>query len=310
MKKILNSQLLRGGLAVGLTAILWSLDGVFFRPKFYQYPASTVVFLEHLFGFVLLFYFLYKNFNSVKSMNIQDWIALFWVCLFGGLLGTLFITKAFFAAFAGSVTFATVVILQKLQPIFALFMARIILKEKLKPIFYLWAGIALLSAYLIAFGKTGLNISSVQIWNSAAGFAVFAAFAFGSSTVFGKKIVTDIDFSTAAALRFGITTILAFIYILFSKEISAISTFGSVHWLLLVAISFSSGAVALFIYYFGLKRIPASYATLFELFWPLSAIILDYIINKNSLNFIQIFASLLLLFSLYKVLGVKTRSVR
>jgi drug/metabolite transporter (DMT)-like permease len=46
---------------------------------------------------------------------------------------------------------ATIIILQKLQPIFALLLAAIILKEKQSKRFYFWAIISLLSAYFIAF---------------------------------------------------------------------------------------------------------------------------------------------------------------
>jgi hypothetical protein len=66
-------------------------------------------------------------------------------------------------------------------------------------------------------------------------------------------------------------------------------------------IVFTSGAAAMFIYYFGLKRVTASVATICELFWPLSAVILDYFINKNVLNYVQVIASIVLLFSFYKV---------
>ena len=305
MKQIFNKTILLGSLAVGLAAILWSLDGVFIRPRFYQFPAALIVFLEHLFGFLLLSIFLFKDWASVKAMKRTNWIALFWISLFGGLLGTLFITKAFFAAFDGNITFATVIILQKLQSVFALLLARLLLGEKLRPNFYLWASFAIVSAYFIAFGKHGFNPVDLNFANSAAFFALFAAFAFGSSTVFGKKIVTNIPFSTAASLRFGLTTILALFYIFLTGDITKLGSLEGVHWLLLVAVVFSSGAIALFIYYFGLKRIPASFATLFELFWPVSAITLDYFINKNSLTLTQIVAVVVLLFSLFQILEIK-----
>ncbi len=303
-----KSRLVIGSLSVAIAATLWSLDGVFIRPKFYQFPAALIVFWEHFLGFLVLSPFLIKGRKALTSMLLQDWISILWVCLFGGLIGTLFITKAFFAAFAGSVSFSTVIILQKLQPVFALFIARLILKEKLTKRFYLWAVLAIISAYLIGFGKNGINITKLNFLHSAAFFALIAAFAFGSSTVFGKKIVTDIDFKTATALRFGLTSILALVFIVVSKDIYATSTLSSIHWGFLIVIVFTSGAVALFIYYYGLKRIPASFATLFELFWPITAIVMDYFINKNSLSLVQISATMILLFSLYKILGLKGRS--
>ncbi len=70
------------------------------------------------------------------------------------------ITEAYFAAFAGETTFATVIILQKLQPFFALVLAALVLKEYLSKWFYIWATIAIFSAYMIAFGALGKNIFS------------------------------------------------------------------------------------------------------------------------------------------------------
>ena len=303
MIKLLKSgrNLYIGAGAIMLAALLWSLDGVFIRPKFYILPAGLVVFLEHLLGFIVLAPFIILNWQKIRLLRKKDWGAIFWVCFFGGLLGTLMITKAFFAAVHGEITFATVVILQKLQPFFALVMAKLILGEKLGKKFYLWAFIAMIAAYFLAFGKTGLNFSEINLFHSAALFAGLAAFAFGSSTVFGKRIVNHLDFKSAAAIRFGITSILAFILISFSGDLFKISEISSLQWKFLLLIVFTSGAVAMFIYYFGLKRITASAATICELFWPFSAVVLDYFINKNVLDSIQIVASIILLIAFYKV---------
>lgn len=123
------------------------------------------------------------------------------------------ITKAFFAAFAGEASFATVVILQKLQPIFALLMARLILKEKLSKSFYLWAAVAVFASYVLAFAQEGFSLADFNWQENAALFAFLAAFAFGSSTVFGKRLANHLDYKAVAALRFGLTSILAFILI-------------------------------------------------------------------------------------------------
>ena len=129
IKKI-DKRIFIGAGAIMLAALFWSLDGTFIRPKFYVLPAGLVVFLEHLLGFIVLSPFIFFNWHKIKSLTKKSWGAIIWVCVFGGVIGTLMITKAFFAAVHGETTFSTVIILQKLQPIFALLMARIILKEK------------------------------------------------------------------------------------------------------------------------------------------------------------------------------------
>ncbi len=300
IKKIQRSAYI-GALAIMLAAFLWSLDGTFIRPNLYALPAALVVFLEHALGFIILSPFIFLGWRRIKNLTRKDWMAVLWVSLFGGLIGTLMITKAFFAAFGGETTFATVIILQKLQPIFALLLAGVLLKEKLSIKFYFFAALAIVSAYILAFGSHGVSFDII-LNNKAALFSVIAAFAFGSSTVFGKRLVNHIDFKSASALRFGVTSILALALILTTGELWQINIISAFQWKLLALIVFSSGAVALFIYYFGLKKVSASTATIAELFWPFSAVILDYLINKNVLSTTQIVASIILVIAIYFVI--------
>ncbi|MCK4529586.1 MAG: EamA family transporter [Candidatus Marinimicrobia bacterium] len=303
-------SLVIGAVAVGVAALLWSLDGVFIRPQFYHLPAGLVVFFEHALGFLVLIPFMVRGRKEIQQLSPGGWGSLIWVSLWGGLLGTLFITKAFFAAFDPEVgtTLATVVILQKLQPVFALFLARLILKEKLNKDFYVWALVAIIAAYFLAFSHHGIHLKDIRLVDSASIYALMAAFAFGSSTVFGKRFTNELKFETATALRFGTTTVMALIFILVAKQLTGISEMQPLHWKLLVLIVFSSGALSMFIYYFGLKRIPASVATIFELVWPLSAVALDFIINKNTLTGIQYIASAVLLLAFFMI--VRRKSVK
>jgi len=298
-----------GAGAIMLAALLWSLDGVFIRPKFYSLPPALVVFLEHFLGFIVLAPFLVLGWPKIKLLKKRDWGAIFWVSIFGGLLGTLMITKAFFAAVGGEITFATVVILQKLQPVFALVMARLILGERLSRRFYFWATVAIAAAYFLAFGKTGLSLGEINFFHQAAWLAIIAAFAFGSATVFGKRIVNHLDFKSTTALRFGLTSLLAFLLIFSNGDLFKINEIGVLYWELLAIIVFTSGAGAMFIYYFGLKRITASTATICELAWPLSAVVLDYFLNKNILTSGQIIASVVLLLSFFMVVKEGGRKI-
>lgn len=304
-----NLSLIVGAIAVGIAALLWSIDGVFIRPQFYHLPAALVVFFEHALGFLVLIPFLVYGRKEVQKLSLSGWGSLLWISVWGGLLGTLFITKAFFAAYDPNVqtTLATVVILQKLQPVFALFLARILLKEKLSKDFYIWALLAIIAAYFLAFAQPGVGLKDIRLIDPAAVYALLAAFAFGSSTVFGKRFTNELSFGTATSLRFMGTMLLALIFILVGGQFKSIPDMQMIHWKLLILIVFSSGALSMFIYYFGLKRIPASVATIFELVWPLSAILLDFIINKNALNATQYIAAAFLLLSFFMIIKRKNR---
>jgi len=58
-----------------------------------------------------------------------------------------------------------------------------------------------------------------------------------------------------------------------------------------------------------LKKVKAIIATICELFFPLSAIIFDYLINKTFLTPIQWIGALVLIFSILKLNISKPRSV-
>jgi len=292
---------LAGALAIMLAALLWSIDGLFIRPQFYALPAELVVFLEHFLGFIVLSPFIFLAWPKIKSLSRKSWLALGWVSLFGGMIGTIFITKAFFAAMDGEISFATVVILQKLQPVFALLLARILLKERLNKKFYIWAAVAIIASYFIAFAKTGLDMSNIDWRHSGAAFAVIAAFAFGSSTVFGKRVANHLDYRAVAALRFGLTSLLVFILVAFNGSLISLNAVSVKQRELLALIVLTSGAGAMFIYYFGLRRVPASAATILEIFWPFSALVLDYVFNHNYLNLPQSIALIVLLIAFFKI---------
>ena len=66
-------------------------------------------------------------------------------------------------------------------------------------------------------------------------------------------------------------------------------------------IAFTTGGAAIFLYYYGLKNISASVATICELAFPLTAVILDYLIHENILSMIQWVGVAILVFSIVKV---------
>lgn len=291
-----------GACAIMIAAILWSLDGTLIRPNFYSFPALNIVFIEHLLWAILLSPFLFWWWNRIKLMQKKDIFSAVWVSLFWWLIGTYFITEAYFAAFRGETSFATVIILQKLQPFFALALASFVLKEKLSRWFYIWAAVAIFSAYMIAFWGLWEGIFSLNIFSSAAFYAFLAAFAFWSSTVFGKRLVSDLGFRFASALRFIITSLLALIAIILVGSFEPFFTFEALHYKLFWIIVFTSGAGALFLYYYGLKKVSASSATIFELAWPLSWIFFDWYFNGNVLSPLQIVFSLILLLSFFMII--------
>ncbi|MFZ1290632.1 MAG: EamA family transporter, partial [Melioribacteraceae bacterium] len=59
---------------------------------------------------------------------------------------------------------------------------------------------------------------------------------------------------------------------------------------------------AIFLYYYGLKNITASSSTILELAFPLTAIILEYILHGNLLSFVQWIGVAILIYSITNVI--------
>ena len=180
-------------------------------------------------------------------------------------------------------------------------MARLILKERLYGRFYLWALLALFGSYFVAFPDITPALVDGGKNVLASLLAIGAAFAWGSSTVMGKYSLKELDTRIITPLRLGLTAGLSGIYLLLFGGYVAFPTISGDQLLFLIAIVFSSGTVALSIYYFGLKKVPASKATIFEMFWPISAVIIDWVFFDHALTWSQLMGAALMLTAIYQV---------
>jgi drug/metabolite transporter (DMT)-like permease len=128
-----------------------------------------------------------------------------------------------------------------------------------------------------------------------------AAAAFGSATVFGKKLLQSLDFRLATFARFGVTTMLALVYLWVSGEGLPFEQVTPTNWLLIIFIGLTTGSGAIFPYYYGLSRVRAMVSAICELCLPLSAIVFDYLINGSVLGPWQWLGAALLVMAIFKV---------
>lgn len=286
-----------------IAAFLWALDGIVLRPSLYSLPVPLVVFVEHALAFLIMLPFLIMEFKEVKKLKKGDWGAFLWIAIFGGAIGTMAITKALF--YVDFVNLSIVILLQKLQPVFALVLAWLVLKERLPKKFFTWAVLAIIAAYFVTFGASLPNLSTGDKVLGAALFSLLAAFAFGSSTVFSKRAIKNVNFRVGTYLRFGMTTLIMFLIIAATGNLTNFNQITLHQFLIFLIIVFSSGGAAIFLYYYGLKRVKASASTICELAFPLSAILLEYFIRGNMLSWVQWVGAVLLGYSIYKVARLK-----
>lgn len=288
-----------GPIFIIIAALLWALDGLI-RQHLYTLPPITIIFFEHLIGFLLLYPFVYKLVFKTKLSNREWWLVTL-VAVLSGLLGTLWFTTAL-----GKVHFisiSVVFLLQKLQPIFAISTASIFLKEKLDKRYIKWAILALVSAYFVTFKNGQVNLETGEGTAIAAMYALLAAFAWGSSTTFSKMLLGRVDSKVSTFYRFLVTTIVALplMLILGKTGEGAVAVPTSSQFGLLGLIAVSTGMVALLIYYRGLAKTSVHVSTILELTFPFVAILLDMFVNNTILSASQWIASFVLVFSIYKI---------
>lgn len=287
-----------GPIFVSLAALLWSLDGLL-RITLYSLPSSAVVFLEHFLGALVLLILVKKWGKEIFLLSQKEWLAISLVSLFSGALGTIFYTKAL--AFVNYSQFSVVVLLQQLQPVWAIAASAIFLKEKITIKFIFWAVLALSSAYLIAFKDLSVNLLTGDKTAMAGILALSAGLMWGTSTAISKYVLKNISFLTATALRFYLAAVFAFLILFFEGQSAVLKEINPSQWLTLIAITFSTGLIALVIYYYGLKKTPAHIATICELVWPASAVLIDYFYFHKSLSPSQIIGICFLLIAIRKI---------
>lgn len=285
-----------------IAASLWGVDGIVLRPSLYSLPVPLVVLVESAIVAILLTPFFIKRFPSLKSLNVKDWIAFAGVALLGGAVGTMAITKALF--YINFVNLSVVILLQKLQPVFAISLATMFLKEKLPKEFFLWASLAIVGAYFMTFGLSSPNLSTGDQTTIAALFALLAAFSFSSSTVLSKRALRNVDYEMGTYLRFLFATIIMLILAASTGDISGFNEITTKQIIIFLIIAFTTGGSAIFLYYYGLKRISASVASICELAFPLTAVVLDYFVHDNILSPVQWIGTAVLIISILKVSGI------
>ena len=278
--------------------LLWAADTLIRYPLLFGgSSAQQIVLFEHLILVaVLIGVFVFKR-RKPNFLSRQTLLPFIVIGIFGSALGTLAFTEAFYLANP-----TVVILLQKLQPLVAVTLACVLLKEQINPRFFLWLGLALLGsllliwpdlqALLLSFKEGDLEHNKNALIGY--GLALFAVISWGSATVFGKKLSTkgldSVDLM-AGRFSFGLLGMLPFALIT-----PTLVTTIEINILQKIAIlALLSGVLGMYFYYQGLKRIPAHWATLAEMFFPVAAIFINWLFLNVAMTQIQLVGAVTLI---------------
>lgn len=263
---------------VALGAAMWGMDALW-RPVLLPIMSSqALVLAEHL---VLALYSIPAvlfGWSTLRRLRPLQWGALLLIGWGASGLATVLFTEGFRQ---GDPT--TVVLLQKVQPVFAILLARLALAERLTPAYWPCFGLAMVGAYLGAFSSLDPIWRLPQAAVLAAFYALGAAFLWGAGTVLGRFMLADVPFHTLTGLRFLLALPFLAALVIPQNDAKLGSGLGQVlegfqqQPVAIVMVSLVPGLLGLLFYYWGLLRIPASIATLAELAFPFTAIIVGWL---------------------------------
>ncbi len=294
------------GFAIVLGSLLFATDAIFREKALVALDPQAVGFLEHGIALLFLLPWVFARRRSEFRMIGKRDIALFFAIGLGGsALGNTFFTMAVEKIGGGPATLFTM-----LQPVFVLGFAWVFLKERFSNIFVPCAIWVVANMILLSFTQTGGPAFSGVDENPEAVkgmiYAFVATVIWGGSTVAGKALLARYHNSVVLFWRWAI----AFVFlggVIAVKGVSLPwSRILSTDILLpLLYLGIVAQTTAYWIYYVGLRKLPASLATFIELLYPLAGMFIPIIAKGQSVTPLQGFASITLLIAISLLLGVE-----
>lgn len=281
-----------------LACLTWALDTLIRYPMLGKLGAQSIVMFEHLVLTLIFLPMLWRAKSRLADLKIGAIFNFLIIGAMGSALATLAFTEAF-----RMISPSMVILLQKFQPLVAIVLARIVLKERLSKAFILWALLCFIGGILLGHkdilpGLRNFDFALNLFWNrEKIGYllTIVAVVSWGASTVFGKKLsLMGYNEKEIMAGRFltGFVVLLP-LYRLSENDLTTMMNFDI--WSKLLVMALLSGLVGMAFYYQGLKRLSARQCTLAELFFPLCAVLVNWIFLEITLDPIQLAGGGLLL---------------
>jgi DME family drug/metabolite transporter len=265
-----------GIVLIALAAMLWGTDALFRRPLAQSTSATTIVFGEHVVLVALTLPFLIPALRGLFGAGWRYVAAGIAVGAGASAVATILFTQAFVHGDP-----ITPVVLQKVQPLIAVLGARVFLGEQPRPRFAWFLIPALVGVWLIAFpDPTDVHAGGLTPIAMALGAAVL----WGLGTVFGRFLSRRLAFEHVVTVRFAF----GFAASAIALPIVGAAAYAGLHdsvWIAYLALV--TGAAAMTLYYYGLRRTPATLASLGELAYPVTAGIVGYVAFGASLRWSQ-----------------------
>src|ERR671936_3110602 len=265
-----------GVVLVSVAATMWGLDGLIRKPLSSSTTAYTIVLGEHVFLVLLTLPLLIPAMIALSRAGPAYIAAGIVIGAGASAIATILFTKALFHG-----DFITVVVLQKAQPLIAVFGAWLLLAEQPRPRFAWFLLPALAGIWLVALPHP-LDPHAHDLIPIAE--TLSAAALWGMGTVFGRLLGRRLVFEHVTTVRFAFGLVASAC----ALPILGAAAFSGVHDSLWIAVlALVTGLLALGLYYYGLRRTPALLAAIGELAFPVTAALVGIYVFNSSLRWTQ-----------------------
>ncbi len=284
--------------------LLWGMDTLIRYPLVESgINPVTIVFYEHCILGLIFSAGLLPSIRRIGELRLADIFSFLVI----GCLGSAVATVAFTESFQ-YLNPSLVILLQKLQPVVAIGLAAVVLKEELQKQFVVWACVCLLGGLLVSspdierfYGLLVSNFGAVTSDVALRGYALVGVsiVGWGATTVFGKRL-SLVGFETRSIMggRFlmGLVALIPFVH--FDRALILPRGEDYLRILMMVIIS---GALAMWLYYQGLRRLSAKTTAVAEMFFPFFAIIVNWIFLGKELTHLQLIGGAILIFGSFVI---------
>jgi drug/metabolite transporter (DMT)-like permease len=272
---------LAGVLLIAAGASLWGLDALLRKPLTNEWSPYTIVLYEHAILTACVLPILLRHRDQVARLTRAGWGCAIVVGWGGSAIATLLITQAFAIGYANP---DVILLLQKTQPLWAIGAAVIVLGERpRREMAYLLVP-ALIGTYLLSFGIA----SPSEVWSGhelrPVLYSLAAAALWGSATAFGRRGLRELDPNVLMGLRFSLALPLLFVIAGAHSAVLPAQHAVAADWLRLPLLAVGSGLIAMMLYYRGLRTTPAPVATIAELAFPATALVVNWFAFGTTIN--------------------------
>ncbi len=271
--------------------LIASTTHIFAKNLTFDLPPTTILLLRSFFAVLFFILFLISKKQKLFVMERKDIVPFV-------ILGLLNIPLNQYLFFIGikMTSASNVALAYALSPIFILIISAYFLNEKITLWKILGITISFVGILLILFER-GLEFKSKYFIGSV--ISLLASIAWAVYSTYGKSLITRYGslYSTSIAMLFGFLLYLPISF--FHNDVANIPLIRPTHWLQMIYLAIMTSGIAYLIWYYAIKRLPASSVGVFNNLQPILTTILAIVFLNQSISSIYILGGALVIGGVY-----------